>query len=270
MKKSISAIAKPISFIINQSLEMGRVPDFIKIAKVVPIFKNGLKSDITSYRPISVLPSFSKVYEKVVSKRLNSFCMKNNIINEFQCRFRPHHSTHMALLHLYDRLTEAIEANEFTVGVFVDLQKAFDTIDHGILLKKLEHYGMRGVALEWIKCYLTNRKQCVKLNGVSSSYKCIECGVPQGSILGPLLFIVYINDIQNCSNVLQFILFADDTNIIASDKNWIHLENKLNTELSKLTAWFNSNKLPLNVKRLIIWCSGQKKKQLNHNDLNIN
>ena len=117
--------------------------------------------------------------------------MKNNIINESQYGFRPPHSTHMALLHLYDRLTEAIEANEFTVGVFVDLQKAFDTIDHGILLKKLEHYGMRGVALEWIKCYLTNKKQCVKLNGVLSSYKCIECGVPQGSILGPLLFIVY-------------------------------------------------------------------------------
>ena len=212
--KTICTISKPFSFLINQSLQTGKVPDAIKVAKVVPIFKNGSKSEIANYRPISVLPSFSKVYEKVISNRMISFLSKNEIINSSQYGFRSQHSTYMALLDFYDKITESIEANEYTVGVFIDLQKAFDTIDHSILLTKLEFYGIRGTSLEWIKNYLQNRKQYVKFNGISSSYKNILCGVPQGSILGPLLFIIYINDIQNCSNILHFILFADDTNLI--------------------------------------------------------
>jgi len=127
------------------------------------------------------------------------------------------------------------------------------------LLTKFEFYGIRGTSLEWIKNYLQNRKQYVKFNGISSSYKNILCGVPQGSILGPLLFIIYINDIQNCTNILHFILFADDTNVIASDKNWENLEKKLNGELCRLTEWFIANKLSLNVKKTNYLMFGTKK-----------
>jgi len=249
MKSSISYIAEPIAAIINSSLDTGIFPDILKVARVCPIFKSGDKSDFQNYRPISVLPSFSKIFEKVVQCRLLSYLHSNSILCSNQFGFRKNHSTYMALIDLYDKISLAIDKNEFSMGIFIDLSKAFDTLDHNILLKKLEHYGIRGKALDWFKSYLHNRKQCVSLNGVMSDYKTVTYGVPQGSILGPLLFILYINDIVNCSKHLIFILFADDTNLFFSCKDILHLFNIVNSELDKLSVWFRANKLSLNIKK---------------------
>ena len=235
MKSSISYVAEPIAAIINSSLDSGIFPDILKVAKVCPIFKNGDKSDFQNYRPISVLPSFSKIFEKVVQSRLLSYLHLNNILCSNQFGFRKNHSTYMALIELYDKISLAIDKNEYSIGIFIDLSKAFDTLDHNILLKKLYHYGIRGKAWDWFNSYLCNRKQCVCLNGIMSDYKLVTHGVPQGSILGPLLFILYINDIVNCSKYLLFILFADDTNLFFSCKDIRHLFNTVNSELDKLS-----------------------------------
>ena len=143
--------------------------------------------------------------------------------------------------------------------MFIDLSKAFDTVSHDILLAKLEFYGVRGVALEWFKSYLSCRSQFVQYNGYSSSSKYIKCGVPQGSILGALLFLLYINDLCDVSKALDFILFADDTNIFYSHKDQNYLMEIVNTELKKLSSWFQANKLSINIKNQILFYSKQNK-----------
>ncbi len=148
---------------------------------------------------------------------------------------------------MYDKISVAADKNDYSIGIFIDLSKAFDTLTHSILIKKLEHYGIRGITLEWFKNYLFGRKQYVFLNGTSSTTSDVVCGVPQGSVLGPLLFIIYINDIINCSDIFNFILFADDTNLFYSYDNFAQLQNTVNNELSKLSEWFRANKLSLNV-----------------------
>ena len=155
-----------------------------------------------------------------------------------QYGFRQNHSTFMAIQDMYDKISVAMDNHEYCIGIFVDLSKAFDTINHTILLQKLEHYGIRGIALQWFKDYLTNRKQYVSFNNYSSCFKDITCGVPQGSILGPLLFILYVNDIVNCSEVLYFIPFADDTNIFYSCKNSSDLMKIINMNYSNCRIGF--------------------------------
>ena len=249
MKKSIQYISEPLAIIFNSSFKTGTFPDLLKIAKVCPVFKDGSKQDISNYRPISILPSFSKILEKLVYVRLYNYVVKCNILTAKQFGFQPSHSCYMALLELYDRLSEAIDNKEFAIGLFIDLQKAFDTLDHGILLRKLSFYGIRGTPLLWFCSYLKNRKQYVCIDNVSSSLKVISCGVPQGSILGPLLFLLFINDLVNCSNVLNFLLFADDTNMMYSNKSLKTLVSTMNIELCNLSNWFLSNKLSLNLKK---------------------
>ena len=204
----------------------------------------------TSYRPVSVLPAFSKILERVMYNRLLRFLNNHNILSDNQYGFRKHHSTAYALACLYDKISSAIDNKECTVGIFIDLSKAFDTIDHNILISKLEHYGVRGIPLRWFESYLSNRQQYVEFNGVSSESCEIKCGVPQGSILGPLLFLLYINDLCNVSKVLDFILFADDTNIFFSHKDFDLLPGILNSEMLKLIHWCRENKLSINFKKI--------------------
>ena len=152
-------------------------------------------------------------------------------------------------MHLVDSITSSIDQKKFTVGIFIDLSKAFDTVNHKILLEKLQHYGIRGLALDWIRNYLSDRYQFVEYNGIQSSSNEIKCGVPQGSILGPLFFLLYINDICNVSSILNFILFADDTNLFLSHNDLSFMMNTINSELLKLSEWFKANKLSINIQK---------------------
>ena len=189
----------------------------MKIAKIIPMYKSEDRYSINNYIPISILPFFSKNFERLMYNRLLDYVNANNIPYPNQFGFREKHSTYMALLKLIDNISEEIDNKNFFIGVFIDLSKAFDTINHDILIKKWNSYGIRGIALEWLKNYLTNRLQYVSINCTYSSFLPITCGVPQGSILGPLPFILYINDIVSTSNLAKFILFAADTNLFFKD-----------------------------------------------------
>ena len=186
IKESILLVSEPLTHIINLSIEHGIVLDEMKIARVIPIFKSDDQSLFTNYRPVSVLPSFSKFLERVIYNRLMQYLTSFNILCSNEYGFRKNHSTAFALIDLYDMISTAFDRGEFAIGIFLDLSKAFDTVDHAILLDKLEHYGIRGLALDWIRSYFSNRMQYVEFNGHHSSRMEISCGVPQGSILGPL------------------------------------------------------------------------------------
>ena len=176
VKKCATAIAEPLAALINCSFRTGLFPDRLKIAKVCPIFKSGSVNVFSDYRPISILPSFSKVFEKAAYNRLSSFLSSNNILTSCQYGFRRNHSTYMALMDLYSKASESIENNCFALGIFIDLSKAFDTINHNILCNKLQFYGVRGIALEWFKDYLSNRSQCVSFADVMSTVKILHVG----------------------------------------------------------------------------------------------
>ena len=179
-----------------------------------------------------------------------------------QYGFRPRHSTTQAVNELVDDIATSFENKKHTLSVFLDLSKAFDTIDHDILLKKLEWYGVRGLALEWFRSYLTNRKQYVQYKDSKSSTNIIPCGVPQGSVLGPLLFIIYTNDLPNCLTNCKAILFADDTTLYNSSPDIKHLYSSINSELDSLTEWFRANKLSLNVSKTHYVIFGQRQVQI--------
>ena len=249
LKKIIHPIALPLTHIFNLSLSTGRCPTSLKIAKVTPVYKKDDSSLITNYRPISLLPSISKILEKLVYKRVFKFLTNNDLLSPKQFGFRKGHSTDHAILQLYDKITHSLSQKEHVIGVFMDLSKAFDTLDHKTLIHKLKSYGIRGLALAWFADYLMNRKQYVFFDSTESKKSIITCGVPQGSILGPLLFIIYMNDIINSSPLLNFVLFADDTNIVYSHKNRNTLNSILNNELNKVSQWFKCNRLSLNISK---------------------
>lgn len=240
-------IKLPIFSICKSSLQAGVFPDALKNAKVTPIFKAGDSSLSSNYRPISVLPVFSKILERIMYKRVYSFLKRQNLLFSKQFGFQENSSTEHAILTFVENVIRSFEKGEFTLGVFIDLSKAFDTVNHSILLTKLSYYGIQGTCKKWFASYLQNRKQCISLgNGLFTKNCNLICGVPQGSILGPLLFLIYVNDLFKASKVLSLIMFADDSNLFHSDKNINDLFKTMNIELNHISEWFKANKLSLN------------------------
>ena len=235
--------------VINKSLRQGIFPDELKIARVTPIYKEGPKTDVSNYRPISLLGSFSKIYEKIMHVRLINFFDSYNLLFDSQYGFRPGRSCEHALLNAHDTLLKSLNNRQVSILLLLDFSKAFDTVDHNILLAKLAHYGIRGPALKWLRSYLSDRKQYVSVNNSDSSMTKITYGVPQGSILGPLLFIIYINDIPEISTIAKFILYADDANIIVTANTIEEVYNQIVSLIDNLEDWVHCNGLTLNLKK---------------------
>ena len=249
LKMSIEYLRDPLCYLCNRSLQEGIFPSQLKIADVLPLFKAEDPLQFNNYRPVSLLCILTKVFEKIMYSRLHEFLEKLDILYEYQFGFRKKHSTHLAHLILHDKLSKVLDDGKTAIGIYLDFSKAFDTVDHDILLSKLFYYGIRGPAYDWFQSYLSDRSQYVTYNGVKSSTKPIKCGVPQGSILGPLLFLIYINDLPNVCKVTMPFLFADDTHLFTSGDDLDDMYDTANHELNNIAEWLKVNKLSLNVKK---------------------
>ena len=241
------AVAQHLTIIFNQSIREGCFPQAMKTAKIIPLHKGNSVLSVSNYRPISLLPIFSKIFERLAYNRLVHFIDENKILSQNQFGFQRGKSTENAVTSIVSRILQAKEKKESSYCIFLDFAKAFDTVNHNILVEKLDYYGVKDHALGWFKSYLNNRAQYTQIGETLSDVGYIKHGVPQGSVLGPLLFLLYINDITESSKILQFYLFADDTTIFYSDKTNPETEALLNTELSKVSDWLAANKLSLNV-----------------------
>ena len=260
IKWAAEIIAPILVKILNRCRELGEYPNCLKTAKVTALHKGSDRWIVDNYRSISVLTHINKIFEKLLHARLNDFVTKHKILENNQFGFRKGHSTSHGITHLHETILESIEKKKICVALFIDLKSAFDTINHQILEQKLDHYGIRGKALELLSSYLKDRKQFIKADDIESSILQVLCGVPQGSVLGPLLFIIYINDISTCSE-LSTLLFADDAVLTFSHESLKYLERRFNTEIQKMHHWFIANKLTLNLKKTKFMLFSQKKKK---------
>ena len=257
LKLIADELVTPLCIIINQSLESGQFPTGMKLADVVPLFKSKDRSVESNYRPISLLSTFSKVLEKVVYNRVYTFLDKTGQISSKQYGFRAKHSCEHAVGQLIGSVLKNLENKKLTVSVLLDLSKAFDTIKHEIMLKKLELYGVRGIPLSWFQSYLEERTMRVKcqttcLNDDSySDLYPIEYGTPQGLCLGPLIFLIFVNDMSLHISDGDIIQFADDTTLIFGHRNKNYLKFCIERELAVLQDWFYANKRTLNVEKSV-------------------
>ena len=259
-------ISSPLAKIINLSFKTGIYLDNLKVSKVIPVFKDkGNKLDYNNYRPISLLSNVNKIIEMLMHNRLSKFLSKYKCLYDLQFGFRKFHSTTHALMYLTESIRKALDKNYFACGIFIDLQKAFDTVDHEVLLYKLCHYGIRGVANKWFKSYLTNRKQFVSINGIDSEENNIEHGVPQGSVLGPLLFLIYINDLNKSLKYCSAIHFADDSSLIHENKSLEEMQKNVNLDLKNVNNWLIANKISLNANKTEMVLFQNHRKKINFN-----
>ena len=241
-------IATPLVHLFNISIRTGKFPSKLKTSRTVPVFKSGDPLSCDNYRPISLLSSISKILEKFVSNQLVNHLEYNKLLYEHQYGFQRGKSTVHNLTHLTNFVSKELNEKKFVVGVFLDLKKAFDVVNHDLLLKKLSHLGLNGIVLEWFTSYLEGRSQCVDINGQLSNEKSIDISVLQGSILGPILFLCFINDIHTVTKLLT-LLFADDTAGMKSGLNLDALIKEVNIEINKLANWFRANKMAVNVSK---------------------
>ena len=260
VKSIIHVIDKRLADLFNSCFREGYFPIAFKTAQVIPLHKSGDPEKAQNYRPISILTCLSKILEKLIFVQISQYCESFKIINPNQWGFRKGVSTDMSIGKFLQKVITTLNNKEFGLAIFLDLQKAFDLVSHPILISKLRHYGINGAPLNLISSFLTNRQQCVKTNNTISSIKAVSIGTPQGSVLSPLLFNIFINDFVNCSNILHFNQYADDTSLFLSDKNAQNLYIRMNEELKKVARWIEANSLSLNVtKTVYLLFSGKKK-----------
>ena len=264
MKLALPYIENSLAFLFNTSIETSQFPDSWKVARITPIFKDGDKTEKSYYRPISVLPVISKLFEKLVFNQLYLYMKDNGLFTSDQSGFLRLHSTLTCLLKMSDDWYNGLDLGKLVGLVFIDLKKAFDTVDHDILCKKLELYGVQQRELSWFKSYVSNRKQFCRVNGVDSDIGKIEVGVPQGSCLGPLLFLIYINDLPEAVQGASVTMYADDTSLCHQSHDLTQLNEAINSDLSKLETWLQGNKLSLNVAKTHSMLISTKQK---HNSL---
>ena len=258
IKATKRVIVPILNKLFNECLGTGIFPDAFKTSNIIALFKAGNRCLPNNYRPISLLPHFGKFLERILYNRLINFFKKNNLLCSNQFGFRKNFLTILAIADIYDEILESLDNNLNICTVFLDLKKAFDTINHDILIKKMERYGIKGLALQIFKSYFKNRKHLVKLDDSSSDWLILKIGVPQGSVLGPLLFLIFINDLPSCTKMLTR-LFADDTFLLYKHKNLKKLQKIVNSEMKNISLWLKANKLSLNIaKSKFMLISNQK------------
>ena len=247
-------ISVTLSDLFNQCMTNGVFPDSYKIGRIVPILKKGDPKIVSNYRPISILPVFSKILEKIIHKRLVMHLAVNNVLSPSQFGFRSGMSTVDAIVRLTECLYDALNNYQSSISVFIDYSKAFDTVNHAILLRKLDRYGVRGPALNFFKSYLSNRQQFVAINDSCSERLITNISVPQGSVVGPLLYIIYVNEIQNLSQNFIATSFADDCTLCFIDQSMDNLISTCNYDLNIFKAWSDANRLTINIEKKTIVC----------------
>lgn len=246
IKDTLDFLVIPLTHLANACFEEGIFPDVFKVTRVVPIFKKGNVEEIDNYRPISIIPIFGKILEILIKTRLDNFLDKYSLLNNSQYGFRRNRSTIQAVHSVVRDVVGGLEEGRHTAVTLCDLSKAFDCVSHDTLLEKMTYYGIRGIPLLLFESYLRNRQQCVNLNNSVSDFEFIKYGVPQGSVLGPLLFIIYINDLYYHLLPEKCVFFADDTSLICSEKNKVNLSLTIKNMERKAESWFSSNNLKLN------------------------
>jgi len=249
LKKVENELIHPLTYLINMCISQGVFPNELKKAKVVPIHKKGKSDECENYRPISILPTLSKIFETLLKVKTMNFLVKSSVLNASQHGYMKQKSTNTALLDVIETITEAFDQKEKIQISCCDLSKAFDAVDHGILIRKLEFYGIRGMPLELFQSYLSDRCQSVCWKNVLSAENLVSRGVPQGSILGPVLFIIYLNDLPNNVTSFRACLYADDTSFVNKCGKNQDLQVFVNKTLDEAKFWFNSNNLILNEKK---------------------
>jgi hypothetical protein len=249
LKDSSSIIASGLTKIINASFVSQTFPDIWKKGKIIPFFKSNDPTSPNNYRPITILPIVSKVMEHIVHRQVYEYLQEHDLITSEQFGFRPKLSTSIALTQLTEEILHNLDNKLVTGAVFIDLRKAFDTVDHELLIMKLRNLGFSKSVINWFTSYLSSRTVVTSINNSTSSARPVTVGVPQGSILGPLLFLIFINDLPQCLNNCKSILYADDTLLYYSAKSTTELEAKINADLQSLSQWLNNNLLTLNYEK---------------------
>uniref|UniRef100_A0A8C1L0A4 Reverse transcriptase domain-containing protein n=1 Tax=Cyprinus carpio TaxID=7962 RepID=A0A8C1L0A4_CYPCA len=260
IKTHSSTLIKPITHLINLSIRVGKFPQTWKTAVITPILKAGAPDKVSNYRPISILPVLSKILEKIVAEQLVDHLENNLLIYPKQFAFRPGYSTEMANCYLSENIKSSLDKGNVVGAVFIDLKQAFDTVNHEVLLNKLSTFYFSKQAIAWFTSYLESREQCVKINAEYSTTRQSTMGIPQGSILGPLLFSLYINDLPSCCKKAECQMYADDTIIYMSAKTPCVAADILTSEMEGVSLWLKNNHLTLNLKKTVSMCFSMRRK----------